>query len=92
VLDLDKGTGTDVGVVQAWIGNSHHERNWCWRVLERRVLRTKAMRRIGLLGVLTRRTPSRRRTRPPLPFSRDCVQIQLFLSPSCLTPWIVPIR
>ena len=26
MLDLIKRTGTDVGVVQAWIGNSHHER------------------------------------------------------------------
>jgi len=51
VLDLAKGTGTDVGVVHAWIRNSRHEHNWCWRVLEGRVQRTKAMPRIGLLGV-----------------------------------------
>ena len=51
MLDLAKGTGTDVGVVHAWIRNSRHEHNWCWRVVEGRVLRTQAMPRIRLLGV-----------------------------------------
>ena len=87
-----QGKGTDVGVVQAWIGNSHHERNWYWRVHEGRLLRTKAMRRIGLLGVAYKEDTQSTKNSAALAFSRDCVQIQLFLSPSCLTPWIVPIR
>ena len=86
-----QGKGTDVGVVQAWIGNSHHERNWYWRVHEGRLLRTKAMRRIGLLGVAYKEDTQSTKNSAALAFSRDCVQIQLFLSPSCLTPCSDPL-
>jgi UDPglucose 6-dehydrogenase len=51
VIDLAAGTGTDVGVVHAWIGNSHHRRDWCWRVLRDRVLREHPRARIAVLGL-----------------------------------------
>jgi UDPglucose 6-dehydrogenase len=51
VLDLAAKTGTDVGVVHAWIANSRHRRDWCWRVLRDRVLREVPKARIAILGL-----------------------------------------
>jgi UDPglucose 6-dehydrogenase len=51
VIDLAAGTGIDVGVVHAWIANSRHRREWCWRVLRERVLRQVPQARIAILGL-----------------------------------------
>jgi UDPglucose 6-dehydrogenase len=51
VLDLAAATGTDVGVVHAWIANSRHRRDWCWRVLRDRVLGELRNPRIAILGL-----------------------------------------
>lgn len=51
VLDLAEGVGGDVSVVRAWIENSRHRRDWCWRVLRNRVLASKPNARIAVLGL-----------------------------------------
>src|SRR5262249_15164929 len=47
VLDLARDKQTDTGIVQAWIGNSRHRKDWCWRVLHERVLARKPDARIA---------------------------------------------
>jgi UDPglucose 6-dehydrogenase len=51
VLDLAGGSGIDVGVVRAWMENSRHRRDWCWRVLRDRLLATNPAPRIAVLGL-----------------------------------------
>lgn len=51
VLNLAARTGTDIGVVHAWIANSRHRRDWCWRVLRDRVLTENEAARIAVLGL-----------------------------------------
>jgi UDPglucose 6-dehydrogenase len=51
VIDLAAGTGTDIGVVHAWIANSRHRRDWCWRLLRDRVLCQLPKARIAILGL-----------------------------------------
>jgi UDPglucose 6-dehydrogenase len=51
VLDLGARAGTDTGVVSAWIANSQHRREWCWRVIEGEVLSKQAQPRIAVLGL-----------------------------------------
>ena len=51
VLNLADSGNTDVGVVRAWIANSRHRREWCWRVLQERVLKINRNARIGVLGL-----------------------------------------
>jgi UDPglucose 6-dehydrogenase len=51
VLNLAEDRGTDVGLVHAWIANSRHRRDWCWRVLQERVVNIKPMARVGVLGL-----------------------------------------
>src|SRR5262249_51801195 len=51
VLELAGKNGTDAGIVNAWIANSRHRRDWCWRVLQDRVVKTNPTARIGVLGL-----------------------------------------
>jgi len=51
VLDLAAGSAADAGIVQAWIANSRHRRDWCWQVLRERLLSTKPRARIAVLGL-----------------------------------------
>ena len=51
VLDLAAGTDADVGVVHAWITNSRHRRDWCWRVLRDHVLNSRRAAQIAVLGL-----------------------------------------
>jgi UDPglucose 6-dehydrogenase len=51
VLDLARQNGADAGLVDAWLANSRHRRDWCWRVLQDRVLKTNPKARIGVLGL-----------------------------------------
>jgi UDPglucose 6-dehydrogenase len=51
VLDLARDSGADTGIVHAWLANSRHRRDWCWRVLQDQVLKANPMARIGVLGL-----------------------------------------
>jgi len=64
VLDLARESGADAGIVYAWLANSSHRRNWCWRVLQDRVLKTNPRARIGVLGLAYKENPARPKTRP----------------------------
>jgi UDPglucose 6-dehydrogenase len=51
VLGLAAGRGVDVGVVEAWIANSAHRKEWCWRVLDEQLLARAPKARIAVLGL-----------------------------------------
>ncbi|MBV8121666.1 MAG: GDP-mannose dehydrogenase [Alphaproteobacteria bacterium] len=51
VIELGARAGTDTGVVTAWIANSRHRKEWCWRVLETQVFANKSMPRIAVFGL-----------------------------------------
>jgi len=51
VLDLGGERDTDTRIVQAWIANSRHRRDWCWRVLNDAVLAKNPAARIAVLGL-----------------------------------------
>lgn len=51
VLDIARRNGADAGVVDAWLANSRHRRDWCWRVLKNRVLKTNPRGCIAVLGL-----------------------------------------
>jgi UDPglucose 6-dehydrogenase len=66
VLDLAAGTASDVRVVEAWIANSRHRRDWCWRILRDRLLGTHAAPRIGVLGLAYKENTCSTRNSPAL--------------------------
>jgi UDPglucose 6-dehydrogenase len=51
VLGLSEGKQIDTGIVAAWIANSAHRKNWCWRVLKERLLEHDPKARIAVLGL-----------------------------------------
>lgn len=51
ILNLADGKGIDVGVVEAWMANSAHRKDWCWRVLNERLLVRRPDARIAVLGL-----------------------------------------
>jgi UDPglucose 6-dehydrogenase len=51
VLGLAEGKGADTGIVSAWIANSAHRKEWCWRVLSDRLLARDPAARIAVLGL-----------------------------------------
>jgi len=51
VLTLTEGKGVDTRIVTAWLANSAHRKEWCWRVLDQRLLRRNPAARIAVLGL-----------------------------------------
>lgn len=51
VLGLAEGRGGDTGIVTAWIANSAHRKEWCWRVLNERLLAREPQARVAVLGL-----------------------------------------
>jgi UDPglucose 6-dehydrogenase len=51
VLGFAAGKGVDVGVVEAWIANSAHRKDWCWRVLSEHLLARHPAAEIAVLGL-----------------------------------------
>jgi UDPglucose 6-dehydrogenase len=66
VLDLAVGTASEVGVVEAWIANSRHRRDWCWCILRDRLLVTHAAPCIGVLGLAYKENTHSIRNSPAL--------------------------
>lgn len=51
VCRLSEEHGTEVGVVRAWLANSHYRRDWVLRVLHEEVLCRNPQARIAILGL-----------------------------------------
>ncbi|UTW51643.1 UDP-glucose/GDP-mannose dehydrogenase family protein [bacterium SCSIO 12827] len=51
VIGLADRHATDAGIVHAWLANSRHRKDWCYRTLKQAVLDTKPDATIGLLGL-----------------------------------------
>tara|TARA_R110000782_G_scaffold243386_4_gene329977 strand:+ start:30534 stop:31844 length:1311 start_codon:yes stop_codon:yes gene_type:complete len=51
VIGLADRHATDAGIVHAWLANSRHRKDWCFRVLQDEVLAANAGAAIGLLGL-----------------------------------------
>jgi len=51
VIGLADRHATDAGIVHAWLANSRHRKDWCYRVLKDEVLAARPDAVIGLLGL-----------------------------------------
>jgi UDPglucose 6-dehydrogenase len=51
VLTIGGARGTDVGVVEAWLQNSQHRKDWTWRTVRDGVLASKPDAVIAVLGL-----------------------------------------
>ena len=51
VLGLVAGGTADTGIITAWIANSAHRKDWCWHVLDERLLSKHPNAHVGVLGL-----------------------------------------
>src|SRR6185437_16780764 len=51
ILNLAEGRDIDTGIVEGWIENSGHRKEWCWRVLRQHLLVRQPQARIAVLGL-----------------------------------------
>jgi UDPglucose 6-dehydrogenase len=51
VLELSQRHDTDAGIVEAWVTNSSHRKNWAWSVLYELVLAQHPNAKIAVLGL-----------------------------------------
>ncbi len=51
IIGIGERTGTDVGVVQAWLNNSAHRKDWPWQVLSGAALKANPAAKIAVLGL-----------------------------------------
>lgn len=66
VLDIAEAKGTDAGVVKAWLANSHHRKEWCWRILRDRALARWPAAPVGVLGLAYKENTDSTRSSPAL--------------------------
>ena len=90
VLDLAADWHTHSSIVQAWIANSRHRRDWCWRVLHDAVLATNPLARIAVLGLAYKENTHSTKNSPALALlerlrSRD-VQVHDPVVPASAAP------
>lgn len=70
VCRIAEEVGSDAGVVQAWIANSRHRRDWAWRTLERAVLPQMPSPAIAVLGLAYKENTHSIKNSPSLAFIR----------------------
>jgi UDPglucose 6-dehydrogenase len=66
VLGLADGTGIDVGVLRAWIANSAHRKDWCWRMLNEHLLVRHPRAAVAVLGLAYKENTHSTRNSPAL--------------------------
>jgi UDPglucose 6-dehydrogenase len=51
ILDISAAKKTDGGIVEAWLENSRYRKDWCWRVLNERMLSRQPHATVAVLGL-----------------------------------------
>jgi UDPglucose 6-dehydrogenase len=90
VVDIARECGAEAGVVHAWMANSRHRRDWCWRVLQDRVIRTNPTARIGVLGLAYKEHTHSTKNSPALALLARLRGMELRVHDPVVPPDIVP--
>jgi UDPglucose 6-dehydrogenase len=66
IRQIGRAKGTDVGIVDAWLENSRHRKDWLWRSLHDLVLRDRPQARIAVLGLSYKENSNSTKNSPSL--------------------------
>lgn len=66
IIGIGTTSGTDVGVVEAWLRNSEHRKEWTWRTLRDSVLDSRPDAIIAVLGLAYKENTSSLKNSPAL--------------------------
>ena len=74
---------TDYGVVDAWLRNSIHRKNWLWKVLEKEVLDERQGGRICILGLTYKENTHSIKNSPAINFIKNLKNFEVFAYDPC---------
>jgi UDPglucose 6-dehydrogenase len=66
IVQLSKTHQTDGGVVEAWIKNSAHRKEWTWNTLSEKIFSINSNARIGILGLAYKENTNSTKNSPSL--------------------------
>lgn len=91
VLDIAAVKKTEVGVVEAWIANSHWRKDWLFRTLDQVVLKAKPDARIAVLGLAYKENTHSTKNSPSLLLLRQLESREVCVHdpvvPASVVPW-----
>jgi UDPglucose 6-dehydrogenase len=88
VIDLAKTHAADAGVVQAWLVNSAHRKDWTWRALGEAGLRGDA--KIAVLGLAYKENTHSTKNSPALALLRHLKGRKVTVHDPAVPPSVVP--
>jgi len=90
VLDIASAKHTDAGMIEAWITNSHHRKDWCWRTLEEYALKANPQARISVLGLAYKENTGSTKNSPALLLLSHLEGKDVCVHDPVVSPVIVP--
>jgi UDPglucose 6-dehydrogenase len=91
ILGIAEGRSVDTGVVEAWIANSAHRKDWCWRVLRDRLLARRPQARVAVLGLAYKENTHSTKNSPSLALlahlTRSAVRVHDPVVPASIVPF-----
>jgi UDPglucose 6-dehydrogenase len=90
VLRVGEGLPVDLGVVKAWMANSRHRKDWCWRVLSERVLARRPSARIAVFGLAYKENTHSTKNSPSLALLRHLEGSDVCVHDPVVPPSVVP--
>lgn len=90
VIDIGKNKGTDVRIVEAWIENSIHRKNWCWDILREEILPFTPKPRIAVLGLSYKENTHSTKNSPSLALLSHLEKFDVRIHDPVVSPSVVP--
>jgi UDPglucose 6-dehydrogenase len=90
VLSLAAGKSVDVSVIEAWISNSVHRKEWCWRVLNEELLMREPSARIAVLGLAYKENTQSTKNSPALTLLAHLAGKEVSVHDPVVPPSVVP--
>jgi UDPglucose 6-dehydrogenase len=91
IIKIGETKGTDVGVVQAWLKNSAHRKDWPWQVLDGIALNANPSAKIAVLGLAYKENTHSTKNSPSLVLLEHLrgktVKVHDPVVPAAVAPW-----
>ena len=90
ILDIARQQHTDARVVEAWLQNSAHRKDWCWKVLNEAVIAKKPAARIAVLGLAYKENTHSTKNSPSLVLLNHLKNCDVVVHDPVVSPSVVP--
>jgi UDPglucose 6-dehydrogenase len=91
IIKIGESQSTDIGIVQAWIANSTHRKDWPWLVLRNETLRKNPNAHIAVLGLAYKENTHSTKNSPSLALLEHLrgkpITVHDPVVPASVAPW-----